>query len=442
MSIDFLHRYTLVNYRDLYAATLALGVNDHNAALIVTNLLTHIADVPDEQRRREGALIARRLELLPPQRVYRLFRELRRAGVNNRRTRAIMRDWFAARPDTAFDAVKYRAGVRNLSRHAHLRLDGELGRFLFEPSRSHTRFNTPLLDTWRRAHHDTSALYDLPYTVAEGLAARRGIDRRRFLDRIAPRMTRHERLRTQRSGQRAGAASIRTELSEQPLTRLASYVLSLPLDERAQRRDELDEALHAAAHRAAAPRAGTWGRVTTVLDDSFSASGSADKRDRPLAVVLACHHLLAVLADRYLGLWVSGRGDPLLVYPYGPTSLGDRIVDALDTGPERLIIVSDGWDNAPPGLAGEVLRVWRARLDPDRRTSITHVNPVFDARHLDVARLTPAVPTVGIRDAEDLPALAGLARLADGTSGMAELRAHLDTAAHRFVCAAGPGGAR
>ena len=39
LSLDFLHRYLLGNYRDLYAATLALDINDHNAALIARNLL-------------------------------------------------------------------------------------------------------------------------------------------------------------------------------------------------------------------------------------------------------------------------------------------------------------------------------------------------------------------------------------------------------------------
>ena len=47
----------------------------------------------------EAPLIAPRLATLPPQRVYGLFGALRRAGVNNRRTRAIMRDWLSARPD-------------------------------------------------------------------------------------------------------------------------------------------------------------------------------------------------------------------------------------------------------------------------------------------------------------------------------------------------------
>lgn len=39
LSLDFLHEYMLENYREVYAAALALDVNDHNAAVIVRNLL-------------------------------------------------------------------------------------------------------------------------------------------------------------------------------------------------------------------------------------------------------------------------------------------------------------------------------------------------------------------------------------------------------------------
>ncbi|MFH8724619.1 hypothetical protein [Streptomyces termitum] len=417
-SLDFLHAYVRINYRPLYASCLALDINDHNAALIAEHLLR----TPGEAGPGEGRLIAARLARMAPQRVYRLFRALRAAGVNNRRTRAIVRDWIAARPDPALDAVKYRPGVKAALRHAHLpAADAETGDFLFAPGRR-TRYGNPTLEAYRRAHYEEAALYGLPFTVAEGFAARHGVARPVFLERMAPRMTRLERLRTAREAGAAGG------LPGMPLTRLALYVLALPLAERAARRAELTGALRAAARRAAGPYAGSWGRVAGVLDDSFSASGSAVKRRRPLAVALGSHFLLEALAapGAYTGLWTSGGTDPLLVRPYGPTPLGLRVLDALDTGPERLVVVSDGWDNAPPGLAGEVLRVWRSRLDPERRTAAVHVNPVYDARGFDVRRLGPSVPTVGIRDAEDLPALVEVARFAEGRTGLAELRAYLD----------------
>lgn len=407
LSLGFLHRYIMGNYREVYAAALALDINDHNAALIARNLL---AERPTE---REGRLIARRLRRMAPQRVYGLFRLLRAAGINNRRTRAIIRDWLADRPDLAFDAVKYRSALKDAVRHAHLPLPAELGDFLFG---TRVHFDTPILEAWRRAHYEARAVYELPYTVAEGFAARRGIRREKFLERIAPRLTKLERLRLDTD----------PDLGGQPLVRAASYVLALPYEERVRRRAELHEALRASAARAAGARAGTWGRVAAVLDDSFSAFGSTAKRRRPLAVALACHYLLAALAGEYRGRWLSGRGDPLLVRPVGATPLGERIIDALEWRPDRLVIVSDGWDNAPPGLAAEVLRVWRERLDPAELTGIVHLNPVYDADGFDVRRLSPLVPTAGIRDAESLPALVELARFATGRTGYASLLRYLD----------------
>lgn len=435
LSLDFLHAYMLGNYRDLYAGVLALDINDHNAELIIRRLLETAAEATADQRRSEGRLIAGRLTLLPPQRVYGLFRALRRSGVNNRRTRALLRDWLSARPDLAFDAVKYRTGLKHALRHAHLSPGAELGTFLFAPH-SRARYDTPILETWRRAHYEQTALYDLPYTVAEGFAAKHGIPRDVFLERIAPRLTRLETLRLQQAARQHGPAAARAvaaDLSRMPLTRLAGYVLSLPAAERAARREELTGALHTAALRVAGRHRGNWGRVTAVLDDSFSSYGSGVKRRRPLAVALACHHLLEALAGHYTGLWTSGRGDALLAHPLGPTPLGERILDALETAPERLVIVSDGWDNAPPGLADEVLRLWRTRLDPARRTSVVHLNPVYDAVGFDVRRLSPGVPTAGIRDAEDLPALVEIAQFAEGRTGLAELAAYLDARAARLT---------
>src|SRR6266511_3705235 len=206
-SVDFLHRYMLGNYRDLYAATLALDINDFNAVRIACNLLQAPGGTPVVQRRLEGRLVARRRERMPPQRVHALVREL--------------------------------------------------GTFLFAPHRQ-TRYDTPILETWRRAHYTTAALYKLPYTVAEGLAAKHGIDRVLYLERIAPRLTRQERLRLQASTDRH-AVDVEADLAALPLTRLASYVLGLPRDERKERPAELGAALRAAARRAVGRHLGPGG---------------------------------------------------------------------------------------------------------------------------------------------------------------------------------------
>lgn len=435
LSLSFLHEYVLVNYRDLYAATLALDVNDFNAGLVVLNLLRTAQAVPLARRKVEGALIAARLRALPPQRVYRIVRTLRAEGINNRRTRAIVRDWIAARPDIAFDAVKYRRHLAGAARHTHLRLPDEVGTMLFDWRRV-KRYSTPILETWRRAHYDQRAVFALPYTVAEGFAARHRIDRARLLTQADPQLTALERLRLQDTAARTGRKTpvrVEVDLHRTPLTRLAVYVLSLSRPERARRRDELTAALRAAAHRAAGRRAGTWGSVVGVLDDSYSASGSGVKRRRPLAVALAMHYLLEALAAQHQTVWLTHIGDPLLVHPIGATPLGQRLLDGLRLRPDRLVVVSDGWDNAPPGQAAEVLRVWRERLDPAGHTSIVHLNPVYDGDAFDVRRFASTVATVGIRDAENAPALVELARFSAGTATFAQLRAYLDDLVEGFL---------
>ncbi len=219
-------------------------------------------------------------------------------------------------------------------------------------------------------------------------------------------------------------------------------MLSLPRPERSRRRAELTDALSEAARRTAGGQAGTWGSVVAILDDSYSSSGSGVKRRRPLVVALATHFLLHALAAEYTGLWLTHRGDPLMVHPAGPTGLGARILDGLELHPDRLLVVSDGWDNAPPGQAAEVLRVWQRQLDPEQRTSIVHLNPVYDSDNFDVRRLAPGLATVGIRDAEDAAALVELARFATGRATFDELCRHLGDRVDRFLTspAGGPAG--
>ncbi|MCA9522472.1 MAG: hypothetical protein KC609_15945, partial [Myxococcales bacterium] len=247
VSIDFLHQYIAGNYRRLYARTLAAGINHFNQTQIIVNLLASGRDVPDVDRREEGELIRYALRSLPPQRALRALDALRQRRVNNRRTRAVIRDYLESRRDPTFDAVKYRNRIRGLAAHAHLGFADERGAFLFRGWRER-RFETELFETFRAAHYSQSAVYQLPYTVAAGLAAKHEIPEETFLEGIEGKMTELERLRVQGRAARA-EISIDVELTRMPLTRLCSYLVSRPLEQREAERERFGSAMQHVAKR-------------------------------------------------------------------------------------------------------------------------------------------------------------------------------------------------
>lgn len=117
----------------------------------------------------------------------------------------MIRDYLSGRRDPIYDAVKYRSKVACAVRHAHLKRDGEFGRFLF--TKSGEAYETPLFERYRQAHYSRAAIFELPYTVAEGFAAKHGISRKVFLEKIEPRLTRGERLRLQRARREQGKST-------------------------------------------------------------------------------------------------------------------------------------------------------------------------------------------------------------------------------------------
>lgn len=414
VSIDFLHQYMLVNYRSVYMRSLAVGINHFNQGQVILRLLaTGKQALPGE-----GRLIARALETMPPQRAWKTLRDLRTLGINNRRARAVARDYLRGR-DPAFDCVKYRNKVKAVASHAHLALPGEAGAFLF--GKGVARFRTPLFEQVRRARHSAEAVYDLPFTVAEGLAAKHKIPREQFLAKIQPQMTQAEKLRLQTV---AGAG---IDLRRSPLTRLALYALSMDVPGA----DVLDAMTQAAAtvlRRTPMP----LGKVAAVLDNSYSTSGTQEKKRRPLGVAWAVDHLLAAASREYRAFWTHPFAGPK-PQARGATDLATPILDALETAPDLVVIVSDAVDNDPPGAAGGVLRLWRSRLDPAGRVAIVHLNPVFAASDYAPRSLCDGVPTVGLRDAENLPTAMAFARFAAGTVTRADLDRYLDDRVAEFI---------
>jgi hypothetical protein len=424
VSIDFLHDYILGNYRLLYTRSLAAGINHFNQAQIILKLLATGKDTLPQHKEEEGALIAHALNTLPPQRAWGVLQQLRQRRINNRRSRAIARDYLQQRRDMSFHAVKYRPKVRAIASHAHLKLQGELGTFLFRNWKQKV-YETELFEKFRQAHYSAEAIYDLPFTVAEGLATKHKIKRDVFLTRIQQQMTVGEKLRFQGAAERTEKVEIDLDFGRLPLTKLALYILSLPLETRKQQRDIFHQAMERSARFVLKKAPLKLGKVAAVLDCSYSSSGSSEKRRRPLGVALATHYLLQAASKEYRPFWTIPVEDALQVRAHGQTDLATPLLAALGSGADLVVIISDGCENYPPQGAAEVLRVYRTKLDPWRRTSIIHCNPVFNSEDFSLRNLSPTIPTVGLRDAEDLPTMLGFARFADGSAPLSELEAYL-----------------
>jgi hypothetical protein len=423
LSIDFLHDYILGNYRRLYARTLAAGINQLNQAEIILKLLASGKGLSPDQRQEEGLLILASLNAMPPQRAWRLLGQFRQRQINNRRSRAIARDYLRQRRNAEFEAIKYRAKIRLVASHNHLSLPGELGKFIFEHSPKQT-YETPLFEQFRQAHYQASAIYNLPFTIAEGLAAKHGIAREQLLTKMQDQMTVGEKLRHQSAAAQLDV-TLNLDWQRLSLTKLVLYWLSFTPAERQTQRAELAPAMQAAAARTIRKAGLKLGKVAAVLDCSYSSFGSSEKRRRPLAIALAVDYLLQAAAQFYHPFWTAPLPDPLMVVPRGQTDLATPLLAALASQPDLVVIVSDGYENSPPTGACTVLELYRHQLDPERRTAIVHCNPVFDADTYGLKRLHPQIPTVGLRDAEDLPMMLGFARFAEGAAPLAELEAYL-----------------
>jgi len=424
VSLDFLHDYILGNYRLLYCRTLATGINHFNKIQIILKLLATGQKTIPEYRREENSLITATLHSLPPHRAWSLMLQIRKQHINNSRARAIVKYYITSRSSKRleFEAVKYRSKLQAIATHNHLKLEKELNSFLFRHWEK--SFQTELFEQFRQGHYSAKAIYKLPFTIAEGLAEKHNIPRQVFLTQIEKQMTVHEKLRMQNSAEKAGVA-IEIEANHLSLTKLALYILSLCLDTRQKRRDELHQAMQESADSVLKRSALQFGRVAAVLDRSYSSSGSSEKRRRPLGIALAIHYLLRAAAKEYQAFWTVPISEPLLVTPYGQSNLATPLLSALAWQPELVLIVSDGWENDPPAATSELLRVYRRKIDTKGQTSIIHCNPVFNADDFNLKQLSSLIPTVGLREAEDLPIVVAFARFADGSATLPELENYL-----------------
>lgn len=428
--------------RDLYAVLLALpGVTDRARQVGVKNLLGSArgegAKLLDAAA--ERGLLARLVRELPATRLLKLFDALRvgspEEGIrkaNNARTRKLVLRTLLGSPRLELWAVKYRTklaaalthawGVRTtsvvraiLGKEEAARtpkeraiLAGAIDRFAAaDRARVYEcvgfvlglrgRLTLPLLTAFVAAKGDLSAGAALPLEVLEGIRSvfHPGTPKEEVLRLAAPSLTTAQRMSVQKRAEEA-KVDVRMDPADYDAVRLYVYAFEMGMTV------EIARALLDKARIAARFFPVRYGTIGILVDASASMAGSADQKLRPMATALALRDLLQHTAQaRVVHAGGAAVGaDAMLVRPSGDTGLAAGLVDLLETMPEAIFVVSDGYENRAAGRFAEVVAELRWLGD---KTPIYHLNPVFAAEAQGVRELCPdLVPTLPVSRPEGL----------------------------------------
>ncbi|MCF2529407.1 hypothetical protein [Yinghuangia soli] len=285
-------------------------------------------------------------------------------------------------------------------------------------------FRQPLLRAYAEARTDLDAGRTLPYETLEGLRGRfhSAEPHARVLELTKSRLTAGQRLGMQAQAEKAGV-EVEVDFARYDAVRLYVYAYERGMS------DDVAQALAARARTAAAALDLADRRIALVLDGSASMAGAREQALRPVAATLALRDVLREAAAETAEVWFGARPDADgLVRPAGASGPAEALIEALSGLPDLVVVVSDGYENAPAGRFAEVLAAAR---DLGITTPVVQFNPVAAAEASGVRALSPDVPVAGVQrvaglefafcrmllDADPAAALRGLARLAGLPAG-------------------------
>ena len=335
-----------------------------------------------------------------------------KSKINNARLKWLARQFIRERGrNILFDAVKYKKNLKNLIVHTHTdirkicKLPGaeDLERFLFNKELKKIKYD--LYKNYIKAKTDKEAVFKLPYSIAEGFKNLHKISDEEFMEKIKGNMTTAEKRRAQGRAEKAGV-KIEFDLSrETPVNiqkLLRSDKIKLP-----SIKLTAEENFEKACKRDAKKlfEYFDFKNIKIIVDNSGSMYGSEEKKNHPIAVAEASANVLKYLSEE-TELVAAPNKIRFLMKPDGESNIAEailKILKGIDLEKDNLVvIISDGYENAPAGLANQILVAFKKKLDKKEKTIILHLNPVFAPEAGDLKKLSEAIQTFGIRDTRQL----------------------------------------
>ncbi len=413
--------------RSLYASALMLpGMNDYSKQLGVTKLLVKqrgedelLTDV------QEHRLIVKLINDLPVHRMLKVFMMLREQQINNARTRKTILKTILNHRSLELWSIRYRKKMVIVLEHAWgKRMTGILRAILSKETRTEqegkilnsqivkylrsnekatkvaecvgfilgnrTNLTLPLFRAFVGAKEDIFKGARLPYEVLEGIRSRYYKDvltSEDILDLTKNTLTTSQKMTLQNKAQKSG---VKVELDWRNYDAVRLYVYAYKMGMTHDIRQVLNEKARQTAQKVPIG----FQHVGILVDGSASMYGDETQAMRPIATACATRDMLMAGSQfstiRYAGGVVSEDG---LVQIEGDTTLANGVIDLLEKGVDAIFILTDGYENAPAGRVGEVIRLAR-QIGID--TPIFQASPVMAAEAGGLRQLSESVLTLAV----------------------------------------------
>jgi len=368
---------------------------------------------------------------LPYHRMLNCFIALQENRVNNSRTRRLILSTVLNDKALVWHSVKYRKKLRAVLTHAYgERMVHILGSILAKSMLALTHKESNILRTalhyydglgaelvceclsfifgndnsthpmhvaFYAAREDLGAGKILPPEVLEGI---RSMYHPEVSDAIVmtltkDRMTSGQKIVLQSAAEKKGVKVAFNPGSYDP-TKLYIYLFerydSIDLEEATK----IEEALERKAEEAAAAIPLRLGRIGIVVDNSASMEGHGTQKYRPIARALAMRDMFQAASDGPAILKYTNPGAyELVVEPSGDSHLALPMLDTIREGAESVVIISDGYENAPAGRTAEVVEQLK-RIDG--AVPIYQVSPVMSAEAGGAKRLSDNIAMLPVGD--------------------------------------------
>lgn len=411
------HKPVLEQARPFYTLmSLSSGVNDANKQLIAWNLMRNPiresglkSNQHSPMTKWENEILNQILKGMQPNRVMDLFVELKNKKISKKRALNVIHRWLSENQSSVeFWAIKYRDDMKKILKFIRHNYKPSFKNVIFDRTWNYLRFNvsqncSEIIQNYVAVQKgDKEKLAKLPVTVAEGFKKKFDLSDEEFTKLFTKgggKFTAKEK-RLKDSAVKRSSGKTGLDIRKLEMFDLLVYLKSqdtLPMS-----RKKIEELLDQKAKQIADKLLFEFEDVAVILDTTKSMSGTKEQPFHPMFRAMAISRILKFACQNYKEYRIH-EDDNLFPKLRDQSNYADSVKQALKDGFKTIIIVGDGYENAPfEGALHQLVYAFKKKIDKQDKVKFFHLNPVFASEAMDVRALSNLAPQIGVREVKAL----------------------------------------